>query len=51
MNGRSASGISTEPSATAQDNVPFAQQPVLLLRDAFNNPVGSAAVTAIRNAE
>src|SRR5207244_2784261 len=35
----------TEPSATAQSGVPFAQQPVLQLRDGVGNAVSQAGVT------
>jgi Big-like domain-containing protein len=35
-----------QPSSTAQSGVPFAQQPILLLRDAANNPVAGVVVTA-----
>ncbi|HEU4699438.1 MAG TPA: Ig-like domain-containing protein [Gemmatimonadales bacterium] len=34
----------TQPSATAQSGVPFAQQPRVQLRDASNNPVRQAGV-------
>src|SRR5207244_1551408 len=37
--------ITTEPSATAQSGVPFAQQPVLQLRDGVGNAVSQAGVT------
>ena len=40
-------GIVTAPSATAQSRVPFAQQPVIELRDASNNAVGVAGVTIV----
>jgi hypothetical protein len=36
----------TQPSTTAQSGATFAIQPVLLLRDAGNNPVGGESVTA-----
>ena len=36
--------ITTQPSATAQNGVPFAQQPVIQLRDASNNPVAQSGV-------
>jgi hypothetical protein len=37
--------VTTEPSATTQSGVPFAQQPVLLVRDASGNPVSQTGVT------
>src|SRR2546425_279423 len=37
--------VTTEPSSTAQSSVPFAQQPVIQLRDASGNPVSQAGVT------
>src|SRR5213078_3114689 len=37
--------VTTEPSATAQSGVPFAQQPVIQVRDASGNPVSQAGVT------
>src|SRR5207237_769179 len=37
--------ITTQPSATAQSGVAFAQQPVVQLRDASGNPVSQAGVT------
>src|SRR5205807_994911 len=37
--------ISTQPSATAQSGVAFAQQPVIQLRDASGNPVSQSGVT------
>jgi PKD repeat protein len=36
--------IVTQPSATAQNGVPFARQPVIQLRDAAGHPVGSAGI-------
>jgi hypothetical protein len=36
--------IQTQPSSTAQSGVPFAQQPVIQLRDASNNPVSKSGV-------
>ena len=36
--------ITTQPSATAQNGVTFAQQPVIQLRDASNNPVTQSGV-------
>ncbi|HSR91626.1 MAG TPA: invasin domain 3-containing protein, partial [Gemmatimonadales bacterium] len=36
--------IQTQPSATAQNAVDFAQQPVIQLRDASNNPVNQPGV-------
>ena len=36
--------ITTQPSATAQNGVAFAQQPVIQLRDASNNPVAQSGV-------
>jgi adhesin/invasin len=36
----------TQPSTSAQSGVAFAQQPVLLLGDASNNPVAGTVVTA-----
>jgi hypothetical protein len=44
--------ISTQPAATAVAGVPFAQQPVVLIQDAFNNLRSSdtLVVTATRNA-
>src|SRR5207249_5136903 len=38
--------VTTQPSSTAQSGVPFAQQPVIQVRDASGNPVseGSSAV-------
>ena len=36
--------ITTQPSASAQNGVPFAQQPVIQLRDASNNPVAQSGV-------
>ena len=36
----------TQPSTTATSGQAFATQPVLLLRDAANNPIGSTVVTA-----
>jgi Big-like domain-containing protein len=38
--------ISTQPSSSAQSGVAFAQQPVILVRDASNNPVGGVVVSA-----
>src|SRR5207249_4254444 len=37
--------VTTEPSSTAQSGVPFAQQPVLQVRDASGNPVSQSAVS------
>src|SRR5439155_1352850 len=37
--------VTTQPSATAQSGVPFAQQPVIQVRDASGNPVSQAGVT------
>src|SRR5205823_1528663 len=37
--------VTTEPSSTAQSGVPFAQQPVIQVRDASGNPVSQAGVT------
>src|SRR5207237_991168 len=37
--------MTTEPSATAQSGVAFAQQPVIQVRDASGNPVNQAGVT------
>ncbi|MEW5930387.1 MAG: Ig-like domain-containing protein [Gemmatimonadota bacterium] len=37
--------ITTQPSATAQAGVAFAQQPAVQLQDASGNPVGQAGVT------
>src|SRR5439155_1590801 len=37
--------VTTEPSATAQSGVPFAQQPVIQVRDASGNPVSQGGVT------
>src|SRR5205814_450493 len=37
--------ITTQPSATAQSGVAFAQQPVVQLRDASGNAVSQAGVT------
>src|SRR5207253_8986380 len=37
--------LTTQPSATAQSGVPFAQQPVVQLRDGAGNPVSQAGVT------
>src|SRR5207248_2184484 len=37
--------VTTEPSSTAQSGVPFAQQPVIQIRDASGNPVSQAGVT------
>jgi hypothetical protein len=37
--------ISTQPSATAQSGVPFAQQPVIQLRDGAGNAVAQAGVS------
>src|SRR5205823_5829103 len=34
--------VTTEPSSTAQSGVPFAQQPVIQLRDASGNPVSQS---------
>jgi len=34
--------VTTEPSATAQSGVAFAQQPVVQLRDGAGNPVSQA---------
>src|SRR5207237_1389437 len=34
--------VTTEPSSTAQSGVPFAQQPVIQIRDASGNPVSQA---------
>jgi adhesin/invasin len=36
----------TQPSTSATNGVAFAQQPILLLRDASNNPVSGQTVTA-----
>ena len=36
--------VLTQPSTSAQSNVPFAQQPVIQLRDDNNNPVAAAGV-------
>ena len=36
----------TQPSSTASSGAAFAQVPVMLLRDAANNPVGATTVTA-----
>ena len=38
--------IQTQPSSSAQSGVAFAQQPVILVRDASNNPVSGVVVTA-----
>jgi Big-like domain-containing protein len=38
--------ITTQPSSSAPSGVAFAQQPVILVRDASNNPVSSIVVTA-----
>ena len=38
-------GITTQASATVQNGVAFAQQPVLQLQDASGNPVGVSGVT------
>jgi hypothetical protein len=38
-------GVTTQPSATAASGAVFAQQPVIQLRDASNNPVAQAGVT------
>src|SRR5256884_2616947 len=37
--------VTTEPSSTAQNGVPFAQQPVIQVRDASGNPVNQSGVT------
>src|SRR5439155_813885 len=37
--------LTTQPSSTAQSGVPFAQQPVVQLRDGAGNPVSQAGVT------
>src|SRR5204863_5311055 len=37
--------VTTEPSTTAQSGVPFAQQPVIQIRDASGNPVSQGGVT------
>src|SRR5439155_213553 len=37
--------VTTEPSSTAQSGVPFAQQPVIQVRDASGNPVSQGGVT------
>src|SRR5207249_1223530 len=37
--------VTTEPSSTAQSGVPFAQQPVIQVRDASGNPVNQSGVT------
>src|SRR5207248_2371138 len=37
--------VTTQPSATAQSGVVFAQQPVIQVRDASGNPVSQAGVT------
>src|SRR5207248_1465391 len=37
--------VTTEPSSTAQSGVPFAQQPVIQIRDASGNPVSQGGVT------
>src|SRR5205823_2743769 len=37
--------VTTEPSSTAQSGVPFAQQPVIQLRDASGNPVSQSEVS------
>src|SRR5205823_5876116 len=37
--------VTTEPSSTAQRGVPFAQQPVIQIRDASGNPVSQGGVT------
>ena len=37
--------ITTQPSSTATSGTPFAQQPVLQLRDASGNPVSQSGVT------
>src|SRR5207249_1935596 len=37
--------LTTQPSATAQSGVAFAQQPVVQLRDGAGNPVSQAGVT------
>src|SRR2546428_9708690 len=37
--------ITTQPSASAQSGVPFAQQPVIQVRDASGNPVSQTGVT------
>jgi hypothetical protein len=37
--------ITTQPSGTAQSGVVFARQPVILVRDAANNPVSGVVVT------
>src|SRR5439155_11556 len=39
------STLTTEPSATAQSGVAFAQQPVVQLRDGAGNPVSQSGVT------
>lgn len=36
--------LATEPSVTAQSGVPFAQQPIVQIIDANNNPVGQSGV-------
>ena len=38
--------ISTQPSATAQNGVPFPQQPAVTVADASGNPVSGVAVTS-----
>src|SRR5437016_12691644 len=35
--------VTTEPSSTAQSGVPFAQQPVIQVRDASGNQIGRAS--------
>src|SRR5207248_2359361 len=37
--------VTTEPSSTAQSGVPFAQQPVIQVRDVSGNPVNQSGVT------
>ena len=38
--------ITTQPSATAQNGVPFSQQPAVRVTDALGNPVSGVVVTA-----
>jgi len=42
--GGSRLSLTTQPSPTAQNGVPFAVQPVVQLRDASNNPVAQSGV-------
>jgi hypothetical protein len=44
--GPPALSIQTQPSSSAQSGSPFAQQPVIRMRDGANNPVSGVVVTA-----